>query len=312
MKISRNEGNISINMTAQDNTLENVNGKKENQEQKTGSIFAGDINMNQTDSVAEKKMKAQRQALKSIMTAYDADKSIDDCQDAQRDRNKTLEANAEEAVTEMDKLDELRKSTQEAFEITEDSQEQKDLELMQKQKAILKGKSNETLTEEEKERLANMGPKTEYQLAMLEYDDIEETWNDTYEKSVKEITSNNRVISAVEVDRLKFSPMVSASKEADKIMEAASKEIIGMLKDEAVKHIDEKLEEEKEKAEEIKDKKEEEEEKKEEIKAQQAGDNINTAAKVEEVQSKLDAEIKKMQNEMLEEDIKGLSVDKRA
>lgn len=307
MKISKNEGNISINLAAQDNPLENV--KKE--EQKEGSIYAGDINMNKVDNVVDKKIKAQRKVLKTIMTAYEADNKIDESQETRRDRNKVLRADAIEANTEKSKLIELEKQKKETYKIEEDSQEQKDLELLLKQEASRRFKPGMGLTREEREYLENMGPITDYQKDMLELYNLKEDWNDVFDKSVKEITGNNQVISAVEVNRLKFTPMVSAAKESEKIIKATSKEIIDSLKNEAKDHIDEKLEEEKEKGEEIKEKKEEEEAKREEIKADQPDDNMSIVAKVEEVQNKLDAEIKKMQDELLKEDIKGLTVNKK-
>lgn len=318
MKISSGEKNVTINLAAKEDLTEKLGKRRGSVEEKKQSIFAGDLDiLKQEDKISDKKTKAQRQALKSLMTAYDVDKSIDDMEEEQLVRNKELEVQADEATKEMENIDELKKQAKETYGIEDDSQEQKDLELLLKQKAILNHKSDETLTEEEMTRLQEMGPVTEYQKEMLEYEDMQEEWGKRYEDSVNEIKGNNRAISAIEVDRLKSSPMVSASKEAEEIMKAASKEIIGMLKDEAVKHIDEKIKEEVEKAEEIKEKKEEEEAKKqEEVEKKQASEvpaeNVGTAAKIDEIQSKLEAELRKMKDEILSEDIKGLKVDKKA
>ncbi|MDE7186085.1 MAG: hypothetical protein K2O13_01030, partial [Lachnospiraceae bacterium] len=54
---------------------------------------------------------------------------------------------------------------------------------------------------------------------------------------------------------------VKAQKKADKVMEAASKEVIGMLTEEAKDHVDEEMEEKREEAEEKAEEKAEEEEK---------------------------------------------------
>lgn len=318
MKISSGEKNVTINLAAKEDLTEKLGKRRGSVEEKKQSIFAGDIDiLKQEDKISDKKTKAQRQALKSLMTAYNVDKSIDDMEEEQLVKNKELEVLADEATKEMENIDDLKEQAKEKYGIEDDSQEQKDLELLLKQKAILNHKSDETLTEEEMTRLQEMGPVTEYQKEMLEYEDIKEEWGKRYEDSVNAIKGINRAISAIEVDRLKSSPMVSASKEAEEIMKAASKEIIGMLKDEAVKHIDEKIKEEVEKAEEIKEKKEEEEAKKqEEVEKKQASEvpaeNVGTAAKIDEIQSKLEAELRKMKDEILSEDIKGLKVDKKA
>ncbi len=63
----------------------------------------------------------------------------------------------------------------------------------------------------------------------------------------------------MQIERLKKHPMVDSTKQADEIMEAANKELVGDLYAEAKDHIDEKMEEAKEKAEEKAEKKEEEE-----------------------------------------------------
>lgn len=318
MKISSEERNVTINLAAKEDLTEKLGKRRGSVEEKKQSIFAGDINiLKQEDKISDKKTKAQRQALKSLMTAYDVDKSIDDMEEEQLVKNKELGVQADEASKEMKNIDNLKEQAKETYGIEDDSQEQKDLELLLKQKAILGHKSDETLTEEEMTRLQEMGPVTEYQKEMLEYEDIQEEWGKRYEASVDAIKVINRLISATEVDRLKSSPMVSASKEAEEIMKAASKEIIGMLKDDAVKHIDEKIKEEVEKAEEIKEKKEEEEAKKqEEVEKKQASEvpteYVGTAAKIDEIQSKLEAELRKMKDEILSEDIKGLKVDKKA
>ena len=75
----------------------------------------------------------------------------------------------------------------------------------------------------------------------------------------KAIIEENAAIREMTIERLKHHPMVDAVKEADDILENASKEIVGMLTDEAVDSMDEKFEEEIEEAEENKEEKKEEE-----------------------------------------------------
>ncbi len=54
-------------------------------------------------------------------------------------------------------------------------------------------------------------------------------------------------IKTIRLERLKSDPMVEAEKNADQIMENASKEIIGLLKQEAIDNMDEKQQEAEEK-----------------------------------------------------------------
>ncbi len=145
-----------------------------------------------------------------------------------------------------------------------------------------------------------------------------------YEKQIEEmrgeIDTENAVIRGTRLERLKKDPMVGAGKQAEKIMEAASKEIVGMLMDEAKDHIDEemaekteeaekKAEEEKEqeeKLEKLKEKKEEQEELTEAI-----ADLAQDTVQLDDVKTDIQQEIKDMVTKMklLEEDIKGAAVD---
>ena len=131
----------------------------------------------------------------------------------------------------------------------------------------------------------------------------------------------NQIITATELERLKTHPMVDAGKQADAIMDEASKEIVGMLVDEAKDHIDEEAEKEKEKAETEKEKKEElqaridaaKEKKKED--EELTKDILEGVAKASSTTNEVSAtqqEIKDMMNKMklIEDDIKGAAVDK--
>ena len=137
----------------------------------------------------------------------------------------------------------------------------------------------------------------------------------------QEIMVENQIITATELERLKTHPMVDAGKQADAIMDEASKEIVGMLVDEAKDHIDEEAEKEKEKAETEKEKKEElqaridatKEKKKEDEKLTE--DILEGVAKASSATNEVSAaqqEIKDMMNKMklIEDDIKGAAVDK--
>lgn len=106
---------------------------------------------------------------------------------------------------------------------------------------------------------SKQGPAS-YQKEMLELDKNESVYKQTIEDNNKSIVSENAIIRGIHLERLKTHDMVDTSKQADKIIESANKDIIGMMIEDVKENIDDKFEENQEKAE----KKEEEKEKLEE------------------------------------------------
>lgn len=154
--------------------------------------------------------------------------------------------------------------------------------------------------------------------------DSEGVEDDYYKEQIanieKEIETENAIIRGTKLERLKKDPMVAAKNQADEVMDAASKEIVGMLMDEAKDHIDEemekKLEEAKKKAEEKKEQ-EEKLEKTKEKKEQQEEltekiiESTEQMAEISSAQEDVLQEVKDLVNKMnlLGEDIKGAAVD---
>lgn len=126
-----------------------------------------------------------------------------------------------------------------------------------------------------------------------------------------QIEAENMAIRDTRLERLKKSPMLEASKEADAILEAANDEILGMLIQESREHIDQEMEEKKEQAEKIEEKKEAEEalaekrdEREEELEelteAIQDSGTSEARREIEDMMEKL---------KLIEEDLKGAAVD---
>ena len=105
---------------------------------------------------------------------------------------------------------------------------------------------------------------TEYQQRSLEMLGHEAPYVDMVYEADKEIKLENQIVRETKLERLKSHTMEDAQKQAEEVLEAASKEVVGMLVDEAKEHIDEEAEEREEKAEAEKEKQEEEERKKQE------------------------------------------------
>lgn len=319
----------------------------------SGQIKNGTINMNELngklDSVLMRKKKAQKKAMKVVGDAWAADKKIDLNLEKRRTRIQELKGNIDENMGLIDECNAHKEELRETYEVSADSEEQKDLELLEKRIRSRNPMYNVSLTKEEEERLAEIDkkPLTEYQQRALRIDSDIIRYDTEIDKANEEIKAENNAIRAIKQERLKDHGMVDAQKEAKEIMEDAGKDIIGMLAGEAQDHIDEKLEEKIEDAKEKAEEKEEQEEKLEEQRAEKEEQRAQLEIKQEENReaekmeaeqrrnareqadlleavgddlvlpsanaSEAKAQIKAMLQRMklLEEDLKGATVDKK-
>lgn len=289
------------------------------------NIFAGNFNK-KLDPIAQKKQQARQQAMKVVGDAWEIDRKIDQSLEDSRNRIKEYQDQIGNANAELKRIEEERLELRDSYGVEEDSQEEKDLQLLVKRVDSQRGGSDVHLTEEEYKRLAQIDAQglTEYQQRSLD----KYKSGDSYAKEITEaeqgIQSEDYFIRETKRELLKSQNMIKAQKSADDIMEAASQEIIGMLIDEAKDHIDEEMEEKKEAAEEKAEKEKEEEEKIEKIKedkaekeefaegvSEQVEDITKYVVEMEDTMGDVQQEIKKIMDEMklLEEDLKGAAVD---
>lgn len=265
----------------------NVNGAAQEQEaQKSGSkaqksnktsIFAGDLGIGiQNDIITQRKQFAQRKALKIIGDAWNSDRKLDHTIEGHRDRIAQLKEEIAQNMEQIEMRDEWKERLRQEYGVKEDSQEQQDLKLLEKEADVEANKyrhnpKNIYLTEEEQERLAEIHKQelTEYQQRVLKIDGQQSRFETEIDEMQYEIQFCNRSITSIKQERLKTHGMVDAQKEADQILAQASKEVIGMLMGEAKDHVDkeleEKVEEAKKEAEEKAEKEEKIEEKKEKL-----------------------------------------------
>lgn len=306
MRIQDKDVSINIGSLLQKQSEASVTGKKRN-----GTFFAG--NLNQTkDSIEEKRKEAQQKALKVIGDTFSREKKMDDDLQERRDKISELEASNLEAQKELQKIEESKNELRESYGVKEDSQEQKDLKLLEKSRDSEKLGSNITLTGEEEERLKKIHEAglTEYQQRSLDMDKSGEIYRKTLDENNSKIIGENAVIRGTKLERLKSSPMMKATDMAEDIVDAASDEIIGMLIQEAKDHVDEVQEEAQEKAEEKAEKEEEKEEKIQAAKEDRLENEkilIEAQSDTKDVQKELEEIVKKMK--LLEEDLKGTTVD---
>ena len=114
-------------------------------------VFAGDLNLID-DPVTKKRKEAQQKALKVVKDAWDIDRSIDADIQERRDHYDKMKTLYSEAQDEVLKINDQKKALREQHMVEPDSQEQKDLELLEKRQVCMSGKFNIELTEEEWKR----------------------------------------------------------------------------------------------------------------------------------------------------------------
>jgi hypothetical protein len=222
----------------------------------TNVVFAGDLNV-PNQNVIETKLRAQKMALRAILDVYKNDGSLDNRIGQYREDQKERLEEVDEAAHMIRRLRELRESYRDLYGVSSDSEEEKDLNILEKS---LYG--NESLTEEEQTRLEQMGPLTEYQKSALALSGMEQLWLTKLEQAENGYFNDEKAIIGIKLERLKTHPMVDAQKEAISIIEEASRQVINMLTEEMRQEFDDKL---KEMMEDAKKKREENQEKKEEL-----------------------------------------------
>lgn len=230
---------------------------------KKSTIYAGEIAV-RPDSIAIKKKQAQKQAMKVLGDVFQSEKKIDQSMDEMAGKIQELRDENLGYHKELSQIVSMREQRMETYGISAESTEHQDLELLRKERDMGKPGDDVTLTQEERQCLSEIHETgiTDYQRDMLELDDRQKFYQENILKNENQIKEISSALTDTKIERLKTHPMVDAGKEAEKIMEAANKEIYGELVNEGRKHIEEKMEEEKEKVEERAEKKEEEEEKK--------------------------------------------------
>lgn len=290
--------------------------EKEGRDRKN-TIFAGDLNINQNGTLQERmerrKAKAQEQAMKIVGDVLATEKAMDDEMEGIRGHVRELLQEKLECQRELDWYNGEQERLKEAYGVEDDSEEQKELELLRKCKA-----GDGTPEEREQAEEIKQRGLTEYQSRQLELDEAKAPYQQTIDKNDKLIEQANRTLEGIRLERLKKDPMVKAQKQAKEVLDAARDEIIGMVVEEGRDHIDEeaeereeegeKLEEEREKKEEFIEKQKEKREEEEELLEKLPVTEMLT---LDERKTDTQQELQELLNKMklLEEDIKGAAVD---
>lgn len=319
--------NVSEKQTAfieQNEKQENTKEKQEKSIHKGEGVYASDFVFS-ANRIQQERDKAQKIAWNLIQSTFLGDQKIDEEVET---RNKHAEQLQEENAEHQEKLKDVaneRKMLEEEYNIHEDSQEAKDLELLRKGKEAEKNPSIE-LTDEEKEKIAELQKgMTYYQREMLRLDDVEAEYKKRIEENDGNIIEEYAIVRGIGIERLKRHDMVDAQKNAEQVKEAVSKEIIGMMMEDVQNKIDSDMEEQKEAAEKKKEDAEKLEERIEKAKdrAKEKEDPLEEMYELDsimgEVQKKKEdtnlPDVKKSLTQVVNElkltaeDVKGLVVD---
>lgn len=294
------------------------------------AVFAGTLMVpSETDTlVKEKRQSAQKRAMKLVSDAWGKDQKllqkIDDKWKLWEDKLTQIK-DSENRISD---IEEAKARLQQQYEIDPESQEQKDLELLEKYQDRQNGVKGIKFSKEEKERLRKLQymSRTEYQDEVLKLND----------DSGKEKVNIDKLQWQAEIVKGSISPdkikqeisqdMLKAKDTADEIMDAAGRDIMNLLIQESKDKIDRETEDEKEQAKEAQEKKEEQQEKieqaREDRKEQQElieGDleadklekefalRQRNTSNMEIAQSTIRRMVQ--ENNLTEEDLKGIEID---
>ena len=250
------------------------------------SVFAGGIGVQNPldDRIEEKRTIAMKKAKKMISEVFVAEKSVDDDLRERAKRIKESEQVIVDANKELAKLEEEREKLKEQYGVT--------------------GEETEAMLPEE------------YKMHRDDLKKYREPYFEIIGEAQKVIRAEEKIISAVKVERLKSNPMVETSKQAEGILASAEEEIAGMVMDAAVENVQEEAKEAREKQKELEEKEELEAAKRKEReerrkKAELADMPMQELLQLEQVRGEMKQEVDQMLVEMklLADDIKGSMVD---
>ncbi len=255
---------MNIQNTYDKNVVINFNNKSTNEqagkssfkEDKKSSkvIFAGDTNLN-ANLIEQKQQQAHKNALKMIMDQYQNELKTDDIVSDLKDKKQELIDEIKFSMDQVNSIDASTEDIKKAYGITDDSTEQNDLKLLEKSMF-----TEDKLTEDEQKQLESMGSLTDYQKAALKNDSMKEVWKSRINSASNGIMGISQSITGISLEKLKSHPMVDAQKEAMKIIEDASKEVVNSLLQQGKEEIDKKMDDNKEKVRKEQEKNQEEKE----------------------------------------------------
>lgn len=205
---------------------------------KGGKIYAGclkDTVLSRTDEIKEKfKNQAREIVGKQRKNEMETANTIKTLKNAINELEQEIEAGTEDVNSMLARQEALR----EVYGIEPDSQEEKDLRLLEKSKDPMK-----ILIKEERARLKEIEDHiTPYQQDMLELSEAIKTSRKVMEGMELEIETAHQIIQDIDLANIKAHTVIDAYKAAEEVLKEGNKQTIQAAVDEAKDYIDEKLE----------------------------------------------------------------------
>ena len=284
-----------------------VDNQEVKQEERTNqnTVYGGSLNL-LNDAAGEKQAKAEKDALKTLLDTF-SNEHVDDVEIASRKEHiAALDADIKENQETVRGLETVRADLATEYKVDPDSQEAKELELLQKEVDAGQPNPKARLSMEEKEQLAQLHERglTEYQGRSIELYKQQSFFGGQIDEAKSAQAEDTGVIHGIHKARLKQHDMVDSQKEAQQILADASDEIVTTVVGEAVDEIDDKREENEQKAEDKKD---------EQNQSSSNADNI-TNDNLQNVQSdilKKQADQSIANHKLTREDVLGIAVDEQ-
>lgn len=227
----------------------NSNNNTQNKSSKSSTtIFCNPMNSNIQNRIMQKRNQARNQAKKVLMDQFKNhekfDTAIDKFQEEASQKREEISEYEKQLKCCYDQKEKLKKE----YGIKDDSQEQKDLLLLEK----VTTQGINALNDDEKKRLLELDGVTEYQANVLEIDEDIRFYNDYISNAKNTIASLQEAAIKTRNASLKDNGMFFAQKSADAIIDAASDEIAAMAIQDSLQVISEKQKQDAEATENIK------------------------------------------------------------
>lgn len=259
MRIEEKNGFFSISMLPEDDGGQ-VTGKNRNV-----SVFAGNLKEQGPESALEKKRRdAIADAVRVVKRQFAEDGKTDAGLKESRSNIDNAKAQAQAANEQIKIIEEERVKLKEEYGITDDSEQEKQLDIIRKAQNDGVG----SLTDEENEVLASMEGYTDYQYRALALDAVKGMFQQEITGAQGDIRVETSGIRATKQALLEVSwkhSMTGASIQEDGKRYAIGKELLGAGMSEIKNHLDEELEKLVEEAKEREKEKQEQEEKLEKL-----------------------------------------------
>ena len=324
ISVYKRDSDANSNALSQDTAFNGIKvstDKRVKSSAKKNSVFAGDLNLSDSTAsrIEQKRNGARKQAKKLIQDAWDKDtKALGSIQDIEKDKadkvNEITDLKAKAAYLEKDK-----KAAAEEYGIDPDSQEQKDLELLEKYQNNKAGVENSHFSEDEVNRLKELQnePLTDYQKQVLKFNASKNAILQYAGMKEEKVISMHESINLAKLDMLKSQTMIKADDAADAVIDAA---------EDGKEKLDEDAKETQEKADDASQKREEREEKIEENRqerkeqeeilskdadADKLEQNLSLQKQTDNNITDVQKNIQRMIKEkgLVNEDIKGIEID---